>query len=250
MPSRDVLVRPGSELLGEPGTTVLHTYPSGEALVRTTALTEERSAEQGVRLSPELAANLDVARATFGAMPDDDATVILAYLELAGPVARAWLRRIEELGVTSLRFQPVNTYLCRGSVASLKKAAAEAFVLRVTPLTPELKPTVHLPAALTEPAQVWIVAQAEEAARDAVLNEVGALPGVTLDPNAPPEMVDHFLHIPARITPEGEATARGSSRVLAVEVRRAPEPEDEVANLILCGQVDGNGRSEERRVGK
>ncbi|MFT3770927.1 MAG: S8 family serine peptidase [Minicystis sp.] len=238
MDLRDILVRPGSQLLDQQDTTVLHRYPSGEVLIRTSEATSEKPVDQGVRLSPDLAANLEGARAGFAALDAASTDVILAYVEMVGPIARAWLTRLQELGVTPLRFQPANAYLCRASVADLKRTAQEPFVLRVTPLTPDLKPRPRI----GEPAAVWIVAHGAGDPSGDVVSAIRALPGVEIEAGLPVEDVNHFLHVPARVTPAGADAARKLPSVLAIEVRKAPEAEDELANLIVAGQYDGNGK--------
>ena len=74
------------------------------------------------------------------------------------------------------------------------------------------------------------------------MGELGALPGVSIEAKLPIEPLDCFLHIPVNVTLEGEMAARSHPRVVALEQRKAPEREDEVADLIISGQVDAKGR--------
>lgn len=261
MDSRVVVVPKDSALLRDPGTDILHTYPDGAALVRTTAKTpesggsEELPVRQGLQLAGVSTDDLTQARETLppASPPDtetssglvteasiDNRSPILAYIELIGPVDAAWLKALRELNIEPLRYQPENSYLCRGTPAAFQSARAYPFVLHVTPLTSVMKPRIETMAENGE--EVLIVVQAWTDETDTVLEELRAIPGVEIDPDPMVEQLDFYLRVRARVTFEGQEALLQHARVVTVERYEHAHPEDEVADLIIAGEYDTVGR--------
>lgn len=265
MNDRVVIVPQSAEILQDPNTETLHTYPNGMVLIRTSAPVSESSEspemplQRGVQLTDVSDADLAEARRQLNIIlpefnskasiaPETEAQieagiaaeeVILAYVELIGSVDPQWLRQLKQLGIQPLRYQPEHSYLCRGQAIAFGAALHQSFVLHITPLTEAMKPQVVVMAEDGE--DVMIVVQGDRTEIPGVLQELGTIPGVELE-RQPVEAIDFYLRIRARVTPEGQATLLKRSRVMAVERYEVPHPEDEVAGLILAGQYDAVGK--------
>src|SRR5688500_16401493 len=146
MASRVVLVQPGSKVLEHESTQRLSEYPSGEVLVRTEAPADggrEAPAPSGLALAHANGDEVSAARET--PLPESAGLEVLAYVEFAGPTDGAWLEELQRAGVEPIQFQPVSSYLCRGSGPAFDAVRELPFVLSVTPLDPALKPSVNVP---------------------------------------------------------------------------------------------------------
>jgi hypothetical protein len=241
-----LIVSKDSDLLSDERTVGLHTYADGEVLVESAAPLPEdgggKPAPSGLRLAGVAEEQLDEARANLRApRPEvevgDEPGEMLAYVELVGPVVAEWLEELERHGIRPLRYQPVNSYLCRGTRAAFQGAEALPFVLRVTPLSPLLKRGV--PVAEQGPTDVWVVGQGDAGEAEELLAELASLAGVQLLDGT--EVVAGQLRARAAVTAEGHANLLAHPRVLAVEPWLPAVPEDEVAGLVLAGAYDAKG---------
>jgi hypothetical protein len=241
MSERVVIVPQDSKILKHFSTEKIHTYSNGDVLVRTEAPVaesgevEEVPVKLGVQL-PEM--QMQAFNLTTASGGEED--VINAFVELIGPVAPEWLEVLRDLGVEPLQFRPENSYLCRGTVAAFERAAAQPFVWRVTLLSDAHKPQTPVPE--TGEVEVWIIVQSSLAEAPAIIRALNALPDVEIFPEQEIEQVDFFLRIRALVTAEGQAQLLQHPLVLAVEAFVAPQPEDEVAGLIVAGQYDASGK--------
>lgn len=268
MAARLILVPPGSELLRDSSTELLHKYANGELLIRTKAVAteagrgEETAVQQGVRL-PEISdETLQKARDLFtpvavesargkstrkkaGASADakvvlESTVPVLAFVEFIGPVDSDWLESIKNHGLELLRYQPENSYLCRALPAAFQGAAQEKFVLGITPLNDELKRQPLMPESGTE--RVWIVAYGTSETAPNLARELGALSGVEIDATQSVEQVNFYVRIPAVVSAEGQSALLQQPNVVAIENFARAVAEDEVADLILASQLDAAGK--------
>lgn len=238
--SRVILVPPDAGLLADPSTVHLHTYLSGEMLVRTDARTSESEAgretavETGIRIGPDRSVEA-TQRHGLADLPEKDG---LAYVELIGPVDPAWPDAIASTGLAVLRYVPNHAYLCRGPRAAFEAAARLAMVEDIVPLTSDFKPGPRLTEA---GATVWIVIQASEAEAGQVSATLDAFDGVEIDHRRRPEVADVYLRIKADVSAEGEQQLRTHPLVVAIEPYSPRTPEDELAGLVIAGQYDDSG---------
>jgi peptidoglycan hydrolase-like protein with peptidoglycan-binding domain len=234
--SRIILVPSDSPILEHETTEVLTVYEeAGEVLVRTEAPEAEARGAGPPHGLQVAGVSGDQLRELQGRPLGESAQDLLAYVELAGPPTTEWLARLRAAGVTPLRFQPATSYLCRGTGPQLDAVRELNVVVSVTPLAPEIKPTVR-PAEAGE-TDVWIVVEGA-ADPDRVQARLAAIEGVALLA----EQADRTptrLRLAARLA--GGDALREALRhpfVVGVEERRPVVPEDEVAGLVLAGQYD------------
>jgi hypothetical protein len=253
MDTRVILAPPDSPILRDPSTVRLHEYPNGEVLVRTAAAaseegeSDETPVAQGLRIAGVSGQQLDSLRAGLSAGPgtsagnsavpeSDRAGGILAYVELIGPIDAVWVKALKDLQIHLLGYHPENTYLCKAAdQAAFAQAAKLDFVIAVTPLTDSLKPGLDQFAEDGEDVQIVVQGAAGDSA--ALVRQLAAVPGVFIRPDQEPEPLDFYIRIRARLsTRDAQAALLKLPQVLAVERFVAPRPEDEVADLIICGQ--------------
>jgi hypothetical protein len=245
----EILIIPkDSDLLADDLTVPLHTYPDGDVLVEIDGPRPEGGgsagtpAASGLRLTGVTDEELAEARARMHApQPEPEADrdrELLAYVALAGPVAPDWLDLLERAGLHLVRYQPENTYLCRGTRAALAAAAEHRFVLQVTPLTDRLKPASRTEEQGT--TEIWVVAQGGADESGELVAELSHLPGVELRAGEV-DAVAGQLRVRATVTAEGQANLLAHPRVLATEPWAPVVPEDEVAGLVLAGAYNAQG---------
>ena len=242
---RTVLVPATSELLTHPSTQTLHMYDSGEALIRTTAplseasQVEETPVSSGVCLpeGSELR-QVESARAPLTGLAKTD--IISAYLEFIGPIDRTWIDTLNQLGIELLQFRPEHSFLSRGTVAAFCQALKQSFVGNAVVLEAGVKPRPITPESGEQ--EVWIVVQGDLSRADEIIQTLATLPDVTIDPHQSIDVVDFYLRLRATVSAEGQAALLDQASVLAIEPYTAPQPEDEVAGLILAGQYDSQGK--------
>jgi subtilisin family serine protease len=259
MSPRVVLVPQNALLLQDPSTEILHRYPNGELLIRTEArvaeseVVNEESIDQGVQLAGVSAAELEQARESlrepvqerFASEAERHRSAssrspapIMAYLELIGPVDPRWLDQLRSRSIELLQFQPAHTYLSRGTAEAFQQAAKLSFVLNVTPIVSALKPRPILPEAGEH--AVRIVVQGDRNPAE-VIQSLNNSPDVAIDLDHV-EQVNFYLHLRATVTAEGQTQLLENPQVLAIEPYEAPQPEDEVAGLIIAGQYNAIGQ--------
>jgi len=252
MAKRLVTVPSGSPLLADPSTEVLHRYPNALVLIRTDGAppeaggSDETAVATGVRLKNGTADDLDRSRALLSAVGlnlRELGTTSLGYVEFVGPVDPDWLLQLTGRFVTPLRFQPQNSYLCRGTLGALREVGKLEFVLHVTPLTDSLKPQL---TGVQPEDKVDVLVTADATAQDAqsLVAGLGALPGVEVLAGQKVERVDFTVRFRARVSNDpgtGQDALLKQPLVLAVEPFQHPVPEDEVADLILSGRYDAGG---------
>lgn len=245
MPERIVLVPTTSELLNHPSTQTLHVYDNGQVLIRTTAplseasQTEETPVTSGVCL-PE-GSELKQVESTTGPLTNLVKTdIISAYVEFIGPIDRTWIDTLNHLGIELLQFRPEYSYLSRGTVAAFCQALEQSFVRNVLVLEAGIKPHPLTPESGEQ--EVWIVVQGTHEQANEIIQMLSALPDVTIDPQQSVDVVDFYLRLRAKVSAEGQAALLNNSRVLAIELYTPPQPEDEVAGLIIAGQYDSHGK--------
>ncbi|HEX2514332.1 MAG TPA: S8 family serine peptidase, partial [Chloroflexota bacterium] len=247
METRVVIVAPENPVLADASTVTLHVYPNGEVLVRTSAtsarLPEGRAAPevavtQGLQLDSGREAMVGNARLELQGVAASEP--ILAYVELIGPVDPVWLAALRGHGVEALNYHPQHSYLCQGTGAAFRACAGEPFVRDVIPQTGTLKVRVRMSEDSSSPEAVWIVARVTRGAAPALVEELAALPGVTVQ--TPVDAVDGLTRVRADVTARGQEAVLSHPRVVAVEPFARPAAEDEVAGLILAGQYDAAGQ--------
>ena len=234
--SRIVLLPSDSPILEHESTEIITVYEeAGDVLVRTEAPeTEARSAAppHGLRVAGTSDDQLQEVRRRPIAESTRD---LLAYVELAGPPANEWLSALRSAGVSPVRFQPTTSYLCRGAGPAFDGIKGLNFVISVTPLVPEIKPTVRAPE--TGGADVWVVVEgAPDPER--VRARLEAIDGLTLLQDQV-DQTSRRTRFAARAAGSGAVErALGDPFVVGIEERRPVVLEDEVASLVLAGQYD------------
>jgi hypothetical protein len=232
---------------------VLHLYENGTAVVEAPsgagqpgepvataglclpAAAEHPSALHDARRSIEDA----VERA--GPEHEDD---IAAYVEFVAPPDPRWLASLRDLRVRLIAYQPDNSYLVRGRRSDLAGVAAAVHtseggpaIRSVTELTSELKPAPKTLGEHGEDTVVVLAATADE--HDRALAAVRAVPGVQLQPGAGNDVIDsQRVRVRARVGDPGLAALLELPQVLSVERFRTAVPEDEIAGLVIAGQLD------------
>src|SRR5690606_26393586 len=136
-----------------------------------------------------------------------------------------------------LQYHPENSYLCRALPHAFQKADHEFFVLHVTPVTPSLKPKL---SQLSEDGNDVVVTTAAHNVEEFV-GQLGEIEGVELKVNQPPEQMGRFLRVYARVSLEGQAALVQNPLVVSIEKFTPVIPEDEVAGLIIAGEVNSSG---------
>lgn len=240
MAKRIVLVTAESPLLKHSSTTVLARYPSGEVLVQTSA-----PATEAVRSVPSvhglLLSGVDAAamRTARDAPLPEAARPILAYVELAGPVVPEWLDELRQLGVEPRRFQPISSYLCRGTGPAFSRVKQLPFVVSVTPLVSALKPAPNLPESGRQ--DVWCVFDPSVNV-DEVVEAIVSIDGCEATAQGVDRTPDQ-VRVPATVTSSAAIERlRALPLLLSIEKRIPPRLEDEVADLIIAGEYDHVGR--------
>ncbi len=168
-----------------------------------------------------------------------DHEIINAYIELTGSVEQAWLETLNQLGIDLLQFHPHHSFLSRGTVKAFREALQQSFVLDILPVDAGAKPQPTAPE--TGAQKVWIVVQGSGEQATTIIQELSALPDVTIDPNQQIDTVGFYLRIYAIVSAQGQDALLHHPKVLAVEPYSAVQPEDEVSGLILAGQYDSAG---------
>lgn len=251
MSKRIVVVPPQSPLLTAPSTQVLYQYDDGFALIETDAAGHENGegetpVRRGLQLEGVSDELLETARNTVFPVREaggpnnhrnNSAASVTAYVEMIGPVDNAWLTRLQALGVEPLQYQPENCYLCRGLPNAFEEAKDEAFVFRVTPVTSALKPRVERISEASTDVMITTVTGDVDTFADAI----DQVEGVMLKADRPPEQVGNFTRIFARVTSDGQAALLSNPLIISVERLDPVLPEDEVAGLIIAGQVSAAG---------
>ena len=260
MSKQIILVPAEAPLPLEEGLEVLHTYRDGRRLARvemtgptveaaTGEATGFEEVETGLALPDADPAALERARHRLEApLPEADARrPILAYVVLAGPVDPAWLEALRQHGVEPLRFQPRNSYLCRGSTEAFRTVAAQLpFVIDVTPLTRDIKPRPIIPEAGEQEVVISLTGLDGEGPDDrrlaALLDELSRLPGVTVDRQERVGVIGPNARIRATVNGDGLDRLMAHPLVERVDRFSPPTIEDEVADLILAGKTTSLGR--------
>lgn len=236
---------------------VLHLYENGTAVVEAPsnpdqpgepvptaglslpAAAADPSALQDARRSIEDA----VDRAAPGA--EDD---IAAYVEFVAPPDPRWLAALHDLRVRLIAYQPDNSYLARGRRGDLAELAAAVrtseggpAIRSVTELTSELKPAPKTLGEAGEDTVVVLAATADE--HDQALAVLRAVPGVQLQPGPGNDVLDaQRVRLRARVGADGLAALLDLPQVLSVEPFDPAVPDDEIAGLVIAGQLDAADR--------
>lgn len=129
----------------------------------------------------------------------------------------AWFAALRKAGAVPLEPYPDHSYLCRGTIAALRRAASLPFVREVTPLLPLLKRRIAIREGSRE---AWIV---------------------FLPPQGSQGPGGWFARSRATLTAQAQERWLARPEVLAVEACEAPVPHDEIAGLILAGCYDAHG---------
>lgn len=134
-----------------------------------------------------------------------------ALVELIGPIRAEWIRNLGRLGLEPVQYRAPYGYLCLAEEDALDRAASTDFVRRAQRLSPRDKPRAVFTSAASQP--VWVLRWASE--------------GSPLYFERRAEFADPARHSELLDDPE----------VLGVENRRSPTLHDEVADLVIAGQV-------------
>jgi Subtilase family len=244
-----------------PGGTVVHVYRSGRRLVHvedTPDLANEENADAagpapGVRLLAPADSLTEARRiggqvllqGEEGAAPDDAVEkllsdgALLAYIEFFGPADAAMLRGLTATGVQIIAAHPVHAYLCRGAPEAFAEAGLLPFVRGVVALTPGLKP---VPALVEGDESELVVSVAmPSGGTESGLAVLASVPGVQVDrATAEPTPTGFRVRVTAHAAAV-DAILRLPT-VIAVEQHAPVVNEDEVANLVVAGLLDGQDR--------
>ncbi|MFE4823856.1 S8 family serine peptidase [Streptomyces sp. NPDC056704] len=236
---------------------VLHLYPNGTAVVEapdTAAVPGEPVPTSGLRLTAPTAdrAAIEAAQRSLQDIADlpapEDEPDVLAYVEFVAPVDACWLADIRNQGVRVLAYQPDNSYLVRGRRSSLAELAATVrtseglrAIKSVTELTSALKKSPRTVAEAGETTVVVLAATSQERSRTiAALRDV---PGVDPEAGAGNDVLDaQRIRVRVRVGPQALQALLALPQVLSVESFAAAVPEDEIAGLIVAGQLDAQDR--------
>lgn len=233
-----VMLSAEQNLPNTPGTEVLAEYPSGERLIRTDAPQVESHLHTSTHgLSIEGVTHEMMVEAE--SLPMAEAAregELLSFIEFAGPIHADWLDKVKELGIQVIRFQPRSAYLCRGAPEAFDQAKDLPFVISVVPLVPEIKPSIVVSESGTE--AVWVIVEGS-ADTDAIVDQIKQIEGLVLE--GVPDKGKTQCRVPARIDGEAIEAVLQNPMVLSIEQRVAVSPEDEVADLILCGSYNHQG---------
>jgi hypothetical protein len=262
--SRVILVSPESPALCHASTRVLNQYPNRAILIETDAPAPEADVavdEQQVPLGLQLdaqAAALSSARLRFGdgsrAQTPDSAfaaeteKAIPAYVEFIGQIDHRWLDQLRQLDIRVLTYQPENSYLAYGTVSAFRQAqtdvrttGGQAAIRSVTELTTDLKH--KLPLVNEDGEMVTIVVIGAPNERADIAAQVAAVPGVDVSDAGNDVLDANRLRLRARVRDGGaQAALLRLPRVLSIEAYRSPQPEDEVAGLIIAGRYGSDKR--------
>ncbi|SEQ94301.1 Subtilase family protein [Lentzea xinjiangensis] len=241
----------------QPGERLVHSYGDGAAVVEATTAAERPEdagavvATAGLRLPPRanrtaVSAARRSIRQALGRPVREDEPDVAAYVEFIAPPDPRWLADVRGSGVVVLGYQPENSYLVRGRRADLaalpgavRTSEGEPAIRSVTELTGALKTAPPVLAEAGEDAVVVLAATPGERAR-----VVAALRAVAEPvPGAGNDVLDeHRLRVRVRLGAEGLEALLALPLVLSVEPFGDARPEDEVAALVVAGQLDLAGR--------
>src|SRR5260221_13816017 len=129
-----ILVEPGSPVLDDPTTHVLHRYGNGEVLVEAKDGSPGQPVSTGVVLDGK---HVEDERDTLDQVGPTER--IAAYVELRGPAEGDMLDQLKNVGATPQQFVPQATYLSTGTGDALRAARALPFVQGVVPVNKALK---------------------------------------------------------------------------------------------------------------
>jgi subtilisin family serine protease len=242
-----LVIPSGGDLPTNETTEIVHTYDNGDRLIRIEQPTVEAGSGTitetggGLALPDVSQEELALARNSLETLPMiEGAPPLPAYVEFAGPIDGTWLEILREHKVKPLRFQPVDSYLVRGTADALREVAKLPIVRRVIPLARNLKFSVPAPEAGGIDVIISILAAVEES--EQIVTELDDLPGVTVDRNQSFGRTGPYLRILALITNEGRENLLKYPLVERIDSFETPRLEDEVSSLILAGQYRNNGQ--------
>lgn len=236
---------------------VLHYYANGSAVVEASTTAdvpgEPVSAAGQLRLPTEPGQSaLDAARRSISdargrPVPEDEPDVA-AYVEFVAPPDPRWLAEVQGKGVTVLAYQPDNSYLVRGRRSVLAELAdavrtseGDAAIRSVVELTKALKPAPETLAEAGETTVVVLAATSDE--RPRVLAALRDVPGVEVLSGAGNDVLDaQRIRVRARVSAPGVEALLALPHVLSIESFGPATPEDEIAGLVVAGQIDQQGR--------
>lgn len=256
MPS-NFLVPSGGEAPEEAGRAgrVVHVYANGAVVVETASSRDRPSGAEpvsGLQLPSSAsraevrAARRAIGKAADGPVPEDEPEVA-AYVEFVAPPDPSWLSDMQSRQVTVLGYQPDNSYLVRGRpsvlaefAGSVRTSSGDPAVRSVIELTGALKAA---PVTLAEAGEDTVVVLAATSGERAhVMATLGHVPGVDLLPGSGNDILDdRRIRVRARVDASGLASLLALPHVLSVESFSAAVPDDELAGLIIAGEIDMSG---------
>jgi N-acetyl-anhydromuramyl-L-alanine amidase AmpD len=240
--SRTLIVEPGSAVLADPSTHPLFYYADGKVLVETDGAVAEdpRPGQQVVEVSGGLAVDLPEERVSEARRSLESATAtIAAWVELAGPADAAMLSQLREAGVSPQQAVPVHAYLCTGTADAFRAVRSLPFVRAVTPVSQSLKQQAATSEDENARTDVDVVGLASLIDGAGLTALVKGTPGARV--SGDPETVGTLVRLAASVNGSAQEVLLADPRVFAVEARAARRAEDEVADLILVGNVDSAG---------
>lgn len=265
--SRVILVSPDSPALRHASTRIVNQYPNRAILIETDApapeadgtdgADHEQQARAGLQLDGQAAA-LSAARQRFGeggraqrpdaALAAEAEKAMPAYVEFIGQIDQRWLDQLRQLGIRVLAYQPESSYLAYGTVSAFRQAledvrttGGQAAIRSVTELTNDLKRKLPLVSEDGEMVTIVVIGAPEE--RADIAAQLAAVPGVIISDAGNDVLDANRLRLRARVMDGGaQAALLRLPRVLSIEIYRPPQPEDEVAGLIIAGRYSSDKR--------
>lgn len=232
-----VVLQENNELLKERSARILHKYKNGKVLVELSEkAVQNKSSLEPIRTGVHLNSGPGEEAAAESELPvrnEDQENICLRYLEFIGPIDSSWLQEIVSRNIELLTYQPQNAYLARGKGKDFSEVKKLDFVEDVRPVPKRAKksPVINEEGETT----VFILCTGRKEHTETIVKEFNQLKGVrTSGPR--PGMAGSYLRIKAHITAEGLAKLLAREEVMSIEEFVEAKSEDEVANLIICGQ--------------
>jgi hypothetical protein len=239
-----ILIPEGDKLLKERSAKILHKYKNGKVLVEIAGTSIQNRNLEIIRTGTQLFSGSDIQGETESRAPvepDNPEETRHMFIEFIGPIDKEWLIEVASKNIEIIQFQPQNSYLAKGKTKDFLEVEKLPFVINVRPANKLTKRGLAVSEQGETEVLIICTGKKEEASK--IIENLNKIDGVkVLD--QPLQITGNYLRIKAHVTSEGHQKLMEMDEVRAVEEYNKEEPEDEVANLIICGRYSIQGLPE------